>query len=152
MHPPYMTYEVDTETGSSGSPVFKDYQPIALHHRAPRPGDPATGAAAGGGGGGGGGFLSAVSCSAARAPRGNRGVLLQVFLLRSPSLPPPPPPVCVCVLVCVCVCCTAHRTHRVCAFYVLCVCVCVCVRVCVCARAHVLQGCCESGAWGEVCV
>ena len=33
---PKVMYEADTEAGSSGSPVLKDYIPVALHHMAAR--------------------------------------------------------------------------------------------------------------------
>ncbi len=57
--------------------MFKDYEPVALHHRAPRGHDAA---AAGGGGGGAGGLLGAMAgCGAARG-KCNRGVLIVAIM------------------------------------------------------------------------
>ena len=73
VHAPYLTYQADTLLGSSGSPVLKDYEPVALHHRAPR--EEADG------GGGGGGLLGSLSCTAQRTKHANKGILLSAILL-----------------------------------------------------------------------
>ena len=67
VHPPYITYEADTEPGSSGSPVLKNYDPIALHHRAPRNEESK-------------GLLGSLSCSAQRTKHSNKGILLAAIL------------------------------------------------------------------------
>ena len=71
VHPPYLTYQADTLIGSSGSPVLKDYEPVALHHCAPR--DEAAG--------GGSGLLGSLSCTAQRNKHSNKGILLTAILL-----------------------------------------------------------------------
>jgi hypothetical protein len=63
-----VSYEADTEMGSSGSPVLKDYIPVALHHRAPRDGDSR-----------GNGLLGSISCAPVRKHT-NKGVLLSAIL------------------------------------------------------------------------
>ena len=70
VHPPYITYEADTEAGSSGSPVFKDYHPIALHHCAPRA--DVTPAA---------GLLGSFTCVGQRVKHTNKGVILRSILV-----------------------------------------------------------------------
>jgi V8-like Glu-specific endopeptidase len=67
VHPPYVTYEADTEPGSSGSPVFKNYDPIALHHRAPRNEESQ-------------GLLGSLSCTVQRTKHSNKGIMLAAIL------------------------------------------------------------------------
>lgn len=76
VHSPYLTYQADTFIGSSGSPVLKDYEPVALHHRAPRDD---TGAAAAGSGLIGS-LSSSLSCTAQRSKHSNKGILLTAIL------------------------------------------------------------------------